>query len=354
MKPSQRLKLEGSFLTEVYEQPSVLGDCLAYYRDQETKLRHVLGREAPASVVFTGMGASLYASLPAVYYLYQRGIAAHALETAELVCYALPTLMPRDVLVLISQSGETAEIRRLLSRLPRRHPRLIAVTNHPASTLGRRADLVLPIHAGEQHFASSKTYAASLFVALLLATLWGEGSLRRLLEGLAQSLDTYRRVLIQAHEQAVPLARIFRKPGSVVLLGRGPGLASALEGALLFKEVCALPAEGMTAAALRHGPLELLSRPLTAILFAPPGFSRPLNRSLGRDLERHRARLLWISSTALDLSRTRSFRLPRLTVPELLPVFEIVPLQCLTWALAEQLGREPGRLRIASNVTLTE
>lgn len=348
MKPGK------TFLSEIYEQPEVLANCLATYEEEEPRRAGFRGRRIRGDVVFTGMGASLYASLPAMYYLNERGIRARAVETSELVYYGLATVSPRDLLVVISQSGETIEVRRLLGRLPRRRPRVVGITNQLESTLGRGADLVLPLVAGEQGFASSKTYSASVLVALLVAALWSEGTMRRLLQGLAGEMEQYRKLLAEAHEQARTLAESFRQPGNVVLLGRGPSLASALAGALLFKEVCALPAEGMSGAQFRHGPLELLARPLVGVLFAPPGGLLRVNRALARELMQHGARVLWVSSSRQAVRGSRSFLLPRPRVRELMPLFEIVPLQLLTWELARRVGREPGRLRIASNVTLKE
>jgi len=342
-----------TLLEEIFEQPEVLHRCLDYYRSLESWLHHPLGRKLPATITFTGMGASLYASLPAVYYLNARGFPARYLETAELLYYQISLLSAREWLVVISQSGETVELRRLLARLRRHRPRLAAITNNPQSTLGRQADLVLPLQAGEQAFASTKTYTASVVVALLLAALWSEGTMRPLLDGLARDLKAFQKLLAEAYQQAGVLANVVSQANYVALLGRGPSLASAQEGALLFKEVCARPAEGMTGAEFRHGPLELLAQPLAAVLFAPGGPVHRMDSTLRRDLVRHGARVLWISPSRECTPGACTFRLPP-CFPALTPLFEIVPVQFLTWELARRAGREPGRLRIASTVTLRE
>lgn len=343
-----------TLLTEIQEQPEVLRRCINYYRIQESALSRSLQRQSQSPVTFTGMGASLRAAVPAVYYLNARGIAAGAIETAELVYYRLQILSECEWLVVISQSGETIEIERLLARLRGRRPRLAAITDNPQSLLAQRADYVLPLCAGPQRFASTKTYSASVFVALLLAALWGEGRMRGLVNGLARHLESYEKLLGEAHQQARTLADTVRKDDHVVLLGRGPNLASALEGALLFKEVCARPAEGMTGAEFRHGPLELLARPLAVVLFAPRDPALPLNRRLRAQLLRYRARVVWISAQRDSARGAQLFHLPRLSLPAITPLFEIVPVQFLTWELARRAGREPGRLRIARNVTRQE
>lgn len=343
-----------TFLDEILEQPEVLRRCLDWYNSEESGLRRSLRAVARPSVVFTGMGASFYAALPAVYYLNAHGIDARAVEAAELAYYRLPVLSRHNWLVVISQSGETVDIERLLARRRTRRPPLVAITNHPRSLLGERADYLLPLHAGAQDFASTKTYSASLFVALLVAALWSEGTMTSLLDGLARHLKAYEELLEAAQRAAPRLADFVGKARQAVLLGRGPSLASALEGALLFKEVSARAAEGMTAAQFRHGPLELLARSLAVVLFAPNDLTVVLNRRLRAELVRHRARVLWVSARPASGRGVEDFSLPRLSPAALTPLFEIVPVQLLTRELARRVGRQPGRLRIASPVTLRE
>jgi len=343
-----------TFLDEILEQPAVLRRCLDFYSSEEPHLRRALRLPARSSIIFTGMGASLHAALPAVYYLNARGLEARLVDTAELLYYQLPLLSRCDCLVIVSQSGETVEIVRLLKRLRRRRPRLVAITNNPRSVLGRRADFVFPLHAGTQRFASTKTYSASLLAALLLAALWAEGAMSRLLTGLAAHFSAYEGLMEAGRRLAPRLVTAVGRTRPAVLLGRGPSLASALQGALLFKEVCARPAEGMTSPQFRHGPLELLARPLSVLLFAPPDSTLPLNRRLRAELLRRRANVIWISAHP-DSGRTVvPAPLPRLSVPALTPLFEIVPVQFLTRELALRQGRQPGRLRIASPVTRRE
>ena len=343
-----------TFLDEILEQPAVLRRCLDFYRGEQSHLRRSLRLPARSSIIFTGMGASLHAALPAVYYLNTRGLEAHLVDTAELLYHRLPLLSRNDCLVVVSQSGETVEIVRLLKRLGRHCPRLVAITNNPRSFLGRRADHVLPLHAGAQRFASTKTYSASLFAALLLAALWAEATMGRLLTGLAVHFSAYERLMEAGLKLAPRLANAVGRARPVVLLGRGSSLASALQGALLFKEVCARPAEGMTGPQFRHGPLELLARPLSVLLFAPADDTLPLNRRLRAEVLRHWARLIWISARRDSERGVVPVPLPQLSVPALAPLFEIVPVQFLVRELARRQGREPGRLRIASPVTRRE
>lgn len=353
MRSSPRNSRAISFVAEARSQPAVLEKCADSYAAEGYRISRRLRSRDSAEVLFTGMGASLYAALPATYYLNAKGVPAHVIDTAELLHYRLPLISRTTSLVIVSQSGETIEAKRLLARLKNRQ-KVIAITNHPRSALGRKAEVVLPLHAGKQEFASTKTYTASVFVALLLAAAWHEGRMNSLVDGMRGDLRALRSVVTRAEKEAAHLADAVRGHSHVFLLGRGPSLASALEGALLFKEVCAMPAEGMTAAQFRHGPMELLARPPAIILFAPRDSTFALNRTLYREMVHHGAPPVCISSASETFSARRCFRLPRLYYPALTPIFEIVAVQFLTWELARRCGRDPGRLRIARNVTLRE
>src|SRR5437763_5798268 len=127
-------------MEEVLDQPRALADVRKYYTSPgaiPAKQLRGLVAHWPPTVVFTGMGSSLYAAYPAQAYLTAQGIRALVWETAELLHHHLRILKPDTLLVVVSQSGETVEITRLLNRLPEEMA-IAAVVNVEASTLARR------------------------------------------------------------------------------------------------------------------------------------------------------------------------------------------------------------------------
>ncbi|MFZ0539209.1 MAG: SIS domain-containing protein, partial [Candidatus Sulfotelmatobacter sp.] len=133
------------------------------------------------------------------------------------------------------------------------------------------------------------------------------------------------------------------------LVGRGPSLAAVGTGALTIKESDHFPAEGMSSAAFRHGPLEMLGHETFVFVFSGEDKTRELNQSLFADIRAKGGRAELIGEGAAS----RSCLLP--SVPRSIrPIVEILPVQMITLALAAQLGREPGRFELASKVTTKE
>ncbi len=158
-------------LEEISQQPAALSGLRKFYASPgaiPAKGLRSLAPHWPPTVVFTGMGSSLFAAYPAQAYLTEQGVRALVWETAELVHHHLKVLRPDTLLVVVSQSGQTAEVLRLLESLPAK-ARVLAVTNVEASPLAKRANLLLPLMAGGQVAVSTKTYTCSVAVLMYLA-----------------------------------------------------------------------------------------------------------------------------------------------------------------------------------------
>ncbi|HQV27795.1 MAG TPA: SIS domain-containing protein, partial [Thermoflexales bacterium] len=124
-----------TILDELYQQPQALRDMIGHYRVGGGAALRALGPR-PALPIFTGLGASYHAAWIAALHLQHLGFPALSMETSDLVNYAPGLLQDRSTVVCISQSGASGEVAELAERLPS-IARLIAITNHPASELGR-------------------------------------------------------------------------------------------------------------------------------------------------------------------------------------------------------------------------
>ena len=133
------------------------------------------------------------------------------------------------------------------------------------------------------------------------------------------------------------------------LVGRGPSLAAVGTGALVIKESDHFPAEGMSSAAFRHGPLEMLDNHNFVVVFTGERRTRKLNLKLWQNIRDRTGRTELLG----DDSEFRPFRLPRVPA-SLRPILEILPVQMVTLALAALDGREAGRFTYATKVTTTE
>jgi glucosamine--fructose-6-phosphate aminotransferase (isomerizing) len=301
-------------------------------------------------VVITGIGASMFASIPLENLLCSHGIDAVAIEAAELLHYRSKAY--RDaVVIMVSRSGESIEIVKLLSTLKGCLP-IIGVTNDAASTLAREVDVSL--HAGSlpDEMVAIQSYTGTLLTLHLLgmAVLEELGAAEKEVEAILPGLSS----LIAINLDELLGWDPFLEGGAPVhLLGRGPSYGSALEGALLFQETAKAPAIGMSAATFRHGPVEIVDQGFRGLIFAPQGCTCDLNLALAQDLVRFGGRVRVIGPQNADASGLEWFSMP--SVPEMLaPLFEIVPVQVAALRLAQLKGMTVGSFRYTPRVTRDE
>lgn len=350
-----------NLMEEILQQPSALAGVRKYYSSPGAipSLRKLGKRQLPI-VIFTGMGSSLYAAYPAQAYLTAHGIRALTWETAELLHHHLKFLGPDTLLVVISQSGETIEVTRLLDALPRRQ-NVLAVVNVEASTLARRARLLLPMMAGRQSAVSTKTYMCSVAVLLYLAFALAQQDRRQLTHGLLQLIEAQEKILDRQDELVLPTVEFFNHPTYTVLMSRGADLSTVYQGALTLKEVARIAAEPTSAAQFRHGPIEIINTAHRYILFARkndlsknPTTTARLLVKLAEDIRSRGGRVLLFTDLAVE--EATNLRILRVETAKLgLGTLEdTLHLQLLAYELAVRAGLEPGKLWIAEDVTTVE
>jgi glutamine---fructose-6-phosphate transaminase (isomerizing) len=331
------------YLADILAQPQALEATAAALARQQVPalLRQSIEQRVP--LILTGMGASYFALLPLYRRLLEAGITATLIETSELLLSGLH-LKPGKTIIAISQSGESVEIVRLLSD---RHTdvAVFGITNSRDSTLDRLATASLLMAAGKEAAVSTKTYLASLITLRWLgdAMLGGTSNLPAAAEAVAAYLSRWTGQVDQmsAFAQAI---------GNLFLVGRGDSLATAAAGALIMKESVRLPAEGLSGAAFRHGPLEMAAERGTVILvFTGTGDAVPLNERLTRDITAMGGRVVSVSPTA----QSEPFRLPDVPA-EFLPLVEILPVQLLTLAIGKARNMKAGEFRHMGKVTTIE
>lgn len=345
-----------TLMEEIYEQPSALSGLRKYYSSPGAVPVRVLRKTTkawPPTVVFTGMGSSLFATYPAQAYLSSVGIRSVAWETAELLHHHLRFLGPDTLLVVISQSGETVEVRRLLDSLPTKMG-IVAVANIAGSTLARRADLLLPMMAGPQKAVSTKTYTCAVAVLMYLAFAVARKRSRPLTHALKEAIEAIEKLLDRADVLIPAAAEFFGEPPYVALMSRGADLASAFQGALMFKEVVRLAAEPMSAGQFRHGPIEIINPAHRYVIFARNGKTGKLLIKLAGDIRSQGGRVLLLTDQPFgDLTNVRLVRLAPVAL-HFGTLVDSVYIQLLVHELALRAGLEPGKFWIATDVTREE
>ncbi len=386
------------YLKSLQEQPGAfLNNLPAYIDDCHQAAGHEKGinvRSVPRRIIFTGMGASYFAALPAVFFLQNKGIFAVAEETGVLHHYKISLITGDTALIIVSRSGESVEIKRLLQKLKGKgNPLIMAVTDNQDSYLARNATHVLLTRAGTDPPIALKTYTLTLALLLLLgAQLAGYDCdhCRRPLEAAAGAMSAFLENEERDKTTADALEFLGDSP-SVIMLGRGASLASALEGALLFQEGARIMAAGYSGWQFRHGGVEVVDAAFRAIMFAPAGSSYQLQERLCEELISYGGKVLIISNGGPEagevlaepvfpesifpesnrmienkitkipgrptgnMPRSRSHVLRVNAVHEFLaPLVEILPVQLMVYHLAGIKGIPVGVFRNASNVVTTE
>ncbi len=356
-------------LKEIFEQPRALEDTLrGRVRLEagdveepglglsEAQLRRV------ERVVLLACGTSHHAALAGRYWIEQLArVPAHA-ELASEVRYREPVFTDRDLVIAVSQSGETADTLAALKSAKEAGAKVIAVANVLDSAIPRVSDGALYTHAGpEIGVASTKCYTAQLAALLLLAVALGRrrGSLtaeraREVLEALVAAPGAVRQAL-ERKDTVWEVARGLQHAQHVLFLGRGLGFPTALEGALKLKEISYAHAEGYAAGEMKHGPIALIDGDMPVVVVVPR--DRQYEKTLS-NLQEVRARDGRVIAVATDgdeevtkLAQATLFVPP---VPEVLvPLVAVVPLQLLAYYVADLKGTDVDQPRnLAKTVTV--
>jgi glucosamine--fructose-6-phosphate aminotransferase (isomerizing) len=348
---------ENPYMQDILSQPDSLRNALAKFGTLSLEpLKNALRRGDFDRIVLTGMGASLYAAYPAWLTLARAGMPAIWVDTAELIHHAPELITPRTLYWLFSQSGRSAEIVSALDfELLPRPGALIATVNDLESPLAKAAkefnDLsaFVPINAAVEKTVSTRTYINSLAASQLAALVLCGQEVTPALEAMLVTAEAMQAYLEGWVARVQRIGELLGFPKRLVLLGRGSSLAAAYTGALILGEAAKYSAVPFQAGEFRHGPLELATPDLSALVFAGPPETRDLNARLLKELRGYQSAAFWVGSDAQDWE---------IEIPEVpvigMPLVEILPIQLLSIHLAQQIGVEPGHFFRSGKVTLAE
>lgn len=342
--------VEGQYLRDILDQPRAMAATLEQLEvSKELALLTARLRGGKIKrVLLTGMGASFHALHPLFLRLNAHGHTALAVETSELVHCLRRWFEPETLIVAISQSGQSAEVVRLIEE-NRGRAAIVAITNTAESALALRANASLLTKAGKEFSVSCKTYVTASMGVHLLGGLLCEADAGQTREELAQAVPAVASYLRRWKDYVFEMAEELGTIRHVFLLGRGASLAAAGEGALIIKESVRVHAEGMSSAAFRHGPLEMVNGETFAVVFAGAEATRTLQAKLRDDISRTGSKTGWIAQDA----GPGPWNLPK-APPGVRPMLEILPVQMMTLALAAEAGIEAGRFARIPKITATE
>ncbi len=371
-------------LREIYEQPAAIARTLEYYldlsgsaptfRDEPLSAVAALLRRHP-DLIIAASGSSRHAGLTAEILLEDlAGLVVDVEYASEYACRSTTTRRhpdnPSPVLVL-SQSGETADTLAALREAARRGHPTVAVTNVHGSTMAREATVDLATLAGvELAIPATKSFTTQLALIVVLALLAARerrvlppDEIEARLAALAQVPDSIAAQLPAWERTIAALAPTYSDARTFLYLGRGVHYAIAREGALKLKESSYLHAEGYPSGELKHGPNALVSPEVPLVVLATVDTDDPESLlryektvSLLYDMREQGARVLALANAGdATITSLASHTIPIEPAAEsLLPISEVVPLQLFAYFMAVSHGVDVDRPRNLTKAVTTE
>lgn len=356
-------------LKEINEQPQTIEDCLRGRVSEETgevKLSGVIDHKdkflGARRIIFVACGTSWHASLIGEHLIEDLCRIPVEVEYASEFRYRDPVLYKDDVVIAVSQSGETADTLAAMDIAKQAGAFVYAICNVVGSSVSRKADSGTYIHVGpEIGVASTKAFTGQVAVMAMLALCIAKekGTLsdaryHEISAGL-QSLSGKIRETLASSEDIKNLANIFTYAHNFIYLGRGYNYPTALEGALKLKEISYIHAEGLPAAEMKHGPIALIDAELPTVVIATGEHTYDKIVSNIEEIKARGGRIIAVVEKGDTQVRELSDHV--IEVPHvdecLMPIVAIVPLQLLAYYVAVEKGRNVDQPRnLAKSVTV--
>ncbi|OGZ72002.1 MAG: glutamine--fructose-6-phosphate aminotransferase [Candidatus Staskawiczbacteria bacterium RIFCSPLOWO2_01_FULL_38_12b] len=348
-------------LKEIFEQPEAIENVLRG-RINHGSLK--LGIDIPLHVVeriiITGCGTSWHSALIGKYIIEKIAGILVEVDYASELRYRDPLIKKNDLVVAISQSGETADTLAALQEAKTKGAKTIGIVNVVGSTIARQVDGGIYLHAGpEIGVASTKAFtcqvaALALFALHLRQVKTKKAPDKKIVEELTKLPQKIRTVLKQS-EKIRTLAKSFKDSKNFLYLGRNINFPVALEGALKLKEISYIHAEGYPAAEMKHGPIALIDQHMPVVFLCPKD---GVYQKVVSNMEEIKAR----GGTIIAITNQRDKKLAALAkhiiqVPTTLdyfsPIINVIPLQLLAYHIADLKGLNVDRPRnLAKSVTV--
>ena len=356
-------------LKEIYEQPRTLSDSMRgrVNVDQnniaisgfiDNKERFLNAKR----IIITACGTSWHAGLIAMYAMEEFAQVPVEVEYSSEFRYRKPVINKDDVVIAISQSGETADTLAAIQLAKAKGAFIFSICNVVGASIPRVSDSGCYTHVGpEIGVASTKAFTAQVTALTMLALCIGrakgtmdEGQYLRVVHELAQIPDKIAKVLEQ-DKQIADFAKTFTYAQNFIYLGRGYNYPVAMEGALKLKEISYIHAEGYPAAEMKHGPIALISQEMPVVVVAPHCGTYEKVVSNIQEIRARKGRVISVVTEGdVLVSNMSDFTI---TVPEteecLTPLLTVIPLQLLAYHIAVVKGCDVDQPRnLAKSVTV--
>lgn len=312
-------------------------------------------------VIITACGTSWHAALIGEYLIEEYARIPVEVEYASEFRYRSPIIDPGVVVLVISQSGETADTLAAMREAKRKGATCLGICNVVGSTIARESDGGVYIHAGpEIGVASTKAFTSQIMVLSLITILlarmrsmsYEKGE--ELIAALSEIPEQVKKIL-SLNDEIRKLARKYYKKDNFLYLGRGVNFPVALEGALKLKEISYIHAEGYPAAEMKHGPIALIDENMPVVILAPNDSVYSKIVSNMQEIKARRGKIIAVATdgdTKISELADEVIYIPRVN-DFILPIMGIIPLQLLAYHVAVLRGCDVDQPRnLAKSVTV--
>jgi glucosamine--fructose-6-phosphate aminotransferase (isomerizing) len=360
---------EHFMLKEIYEQPKSIGDTLRGRLLPEQGLIQMDGiyqfQEKLVNanrIIILGCGTSWHAGLVAEYIFEDLARIPVEVEYASEFRYRNPIITEKDVVIAISQSGETADTLAAIKLAKERGATIFGVCNVVGSSIARETHAGAYTHAGpEIGVASTKAFTSQVAVLALMAIkiahkkgLLKESYYHRLLSELHEIPNKIERML-KSDAQSKFIAETFKDAPNFLYLGRGYNFPVALEGALKLKEISYIHAEGYPAAEMKHGPIALIDENMPVVVIAPKSGQYEKIVSNIQEVKAREGKVIAIVSEGdSEIAQMADYVIEVEDTMEVFsPLLTTIPLQLLSYHIAVMRGCNVDQPRnLAKSVTV--
>ncbi len=352
---------------EIDEQPSTISDCINEYIDKYNSQVNIFNFpwkiSSIKSVMLIGCGTAFHSCLIAKYWMEKSTNLDISVDIASEFRYRKVRLKKDCLYIFVSQSGETADTYAALDLCKKNKMKTCAVVNVVESSIARDADLVLPIHCGQEiGVASTKAFMGQMLVLYILSlkVSFDQKSITKeeykyKLKNL-QSLSNSAKKTLKVDQKILNIAKVFAEAKGSMFLGRGYSFPIALEGALKLKELAYIHAEGYPAGEMKHGPLALIEEGMPVVVLAPRDEHYKKTISNMQEVISRGAKVLLITNKSKDeiISENiwEKIEVDKLD-QDLMPFLITIPLQKLAFYSALKKGYDIDKPRnLAKSVTV--
>ncbi|MFH1209504.1 MAG: glutamine--fructose-6-phosphate transaminase (isomerizing) [archaeon] len=343
-------------LKEINEQPeSIMNTIRGRIKDDEIKISINLDKDFITKlkrIIITACGTSWHAALIGKYIIEKNCKIPVEVDYASEFRYRNPIINENDLVIVISQSGETADTLAALREAKKKGAKTIGIVNVVGSSIARESGQGIYLHAGPEIGVASTKAFTSQVIALNILSLYFKKD-NRIIEEIQKIPNIVKDILNKNNIKEI--ADVYYKRNNFLFLGRGINFPVALEGALKLKEISYIHAEGYPAAEMKHGPIALIDEDMPVVVIANKNDVYYKILSNIEEIKARNGKIIAIADEGDNEIKNKVnhvIYVPK-TIEELEPIINVIPLQLLAYYIADLKGYDVDHPRnLSKSVTV--